>query len=70
MSKPSAGTFSDFKIVRGRKVAQLVIEVPLEKANEVLAALGGVPQPADPRSRAILHFVPGGVGQSGSMPRG
>ena len=38
-------TFSDFKIVKGRKVAQLILEVPLEGAQAALVALGGVPQP-------------------------
>lgn len=37
-------TFSDFKLIRTRKVAQLVMEVPLEQANAALKALGGVPQ--------------------------
>ena len=38
-------TFSDFRLVKGRKVAQLIFEVPLEAANAALAALGGVPMP-------------------------
>lgn len=38
-------TFSDFKIVKGRKQAQFIFEVPLEGAQSALEALGGVPQP-------------------------
>jgi hypothetical protein len=38
-------TFSDFKIVKGRKVAQVVLEVPLESADRALNVLGGVPRP-------------------------
>jgi hypothetical protein len=38
-------TFSDFKIIRGRKVAQVVLEVPLEAADTALRVLGGVPRP-------------------------
>lgn len=38
-------TFSDFRTVKGRKVAQLVMEIPIEQANAALQALGGVPQP-------------------------
>ena len=38
-------TFSDFRIVKGRKVAQLIFELPLEAADHALQALGGVPQP-------------------------
>ncbi len=37
------GVFSDFKLVKTRKVAQFVIEVPLENADAALAALGGLP---------------------------
>ena len=38
-------TYSDFKIVKGRKVAQVILEVPLEAADNALAVLGGVPRP-------------------------
>src|SRR3954471_1246437 len=40
------GTFADFRLIKGRKVAQLVFEVPIEQADQALAALGGLPQPA------------------------
>lgn len=43
MSAISA-TFSDFKLVRTRKVAQLVMEIPIEHADQALMTLGGVPQ--------------------------
>jgi hypothetical protein len=46
MSDIIAGTFSDFKLVRSRKVVQLIIEVPLEKATDALTLLGGMPNPA------------------------
>jgi hypothetical protein len=39
------GTFADFRLIKGRKVCQLVIEVPIEQADQALAALGGLPQP-------------------------
>lgn len=38
-------TFSDLRIVKGRKVAQLVFEVALEQTDAALAILGGVPMP-------------------------
>jgi hypothetical protein len=44
-----AGTFADFKIVRGRKCAQIVVEVPLEHADAALRTLGGLPNPASER---------------------
>ena len=37
-------TFSDFKLIKTRKVAQLVMEVPIEACDAALAALGGVPR--------------------------
>jgi hypothetical protein len=39
-------TFSDFRIVRSRKVATFLFEVPLEQADTALRALGGIPQAA------------------------
>jgi len=38
-------TFSDIRVVKGRKVVQLVMEIPIEEADSALRALGGVPQP-------------------------
>ena len=38
-------TFSDFRLVKGRKVAQVVLECPIESADAALAALGGLPKP-------------------------
>jgi len=52
-----SATFSDFRIVKGRKVAQLVLEVPLEKANSALAALGGIPQPATETWVAVARLT-------------
>lgn len=40
-----SATFSDFRIVKGRKVAQLIFETPLEAADEALRMLGGLPRP-------------------------
>lgn len=36
-------TFSDYRRVRGRKVGQLVFEVPLEQLHQAIAGLGGEP---------------------------
>jgi len=38
-------TFSDFRIVKGRKVGQLIFELPLEAVDAALETLGGVPRP-------------------------
>jgi hypothetical protein len=39
-------TYSDFKLVKTRKVVQIVLEVPVEHANIVLDVLGGMPDPS------------------------
>lgn len=39
-----SASYADFKIVKGRKCAQIVLEVPIEAANAALDALGGVPR--------------------------
>lgn len=45
-------TFCDFRIVKGRKQAQLVFELPLEMAQDAITKLG-MPQPSDPAWCAI-----------------
>lgn len=40
-----AGTYADLKFVKSRKVAQVVIEMPIEDANRFLSAFGA-PDPA------------------------
>lgn len=49
--------FSDFRIVKGRKVCQLVFELPIEAADEALQALGGLPQPATERWFGIARLT-------------
>jgi hypothetical protein len=39
-----AGVFTDFKLVKTRNVAQVIVEVPIEAADQALAALGGLPR--------------------------
>lgn len=38
-------TYADFRLVKTRKTAQFVFEVPIEGADAALKALGGVPRP-------------------------
>lgn len=45
-------TFSDWRTVKGRKMLQLIFEVPLEKQTEVLTMLGA-PDPANPKWCAV-----------------
>lgn len=60
MSEPAAfqATFADFRLVKGRKVAQFVVEVPLEAADHALAMLGGLPQPDTDRWVAVARLNP------------
>ena len=37
-------TFSDVRLIKGRKQAQLVFELPIEQADAAIAALGGLPR--------------------------
>lgn len=41
-----AGTYADLKFVKSRRVAQVVIEMPIEDANRFLQAFGA-PNPAE-----------------------
>jgi hypothetical protein len=50
------GAFADFRLIKGRKVCQIVIEVPIEQADQALAALGGLPQPATEAWVAIARL--------------
>ncbi|MBK8246242.1 MAG: hypothetical protein IPK85_02365 [Gemmatimonadetes bacterium] len=50
-------TFSDFRIVKGRKVAQFVFETPLEAADDALSKLGGLPRPDAERWVGIAPLV-------------
>lgn len=49
-------TFSDLRIIKGRKQAQLILEVPIEEADNALAALGGIPQPHSDRWVAVARL--------------
>jgi hypothetical protein len=51
------GTFSDFRLVKSRGVAQFTIETPLEQADAALAMLGGVPKPGVELWVAIARLV-------------
>lgn len=46
MTKPAAvaGSYADLKLIKSRSVAQLVIEIPIEQAEQAVTAFG-IPQP-------------------------
>ncbi len=50
-------TYSDWRLIKGRKVVQVVFEVPMETANEAYQALGGMPDPAAEVWCAIARLV-------------
>ena len=50
-------TYSDWRLIKGRKVVQIVLEIPLEAANEAYAVLGGMPNPAAETWCAIARLV-------------
>ncbi len=39
-------TYSDWKLIRSRKVVQVVLELPIELSNQAYDVLGGMPNPA------------------------
>ena len=51
-----AGSFADFKIIKTRSTAQLIIEIPIEHADEALERLGGVPQSGKERPVAVARL--------------
>ena len=51
-------TFCDTRIIAGRKVMKLILEVPIEMRNVALERLGGVPDPANPGWVMVVPFDP------------
>lgn len=58
MTQPAAfrATYSDLRFVKTRKVAQIVLEMPLENADAFLAAFG-TPNPAEEKWCAIARLT-------------
>ena len=48
MSSPVAfqATYSDWRLIKSRKVVQVVLEIPIEAANAAYHVLGGMPDPS------------------------
>lgn len=59
MTEPAAidGAYADFKLVKTRSVCQLVIEIPIERAEEAIRKFG-IPQPGKevPVAIALLNI--------------
>lgn len=50
------GTFADFKIIRTRKLVQIIVELPIEQADEALRVLGGLPRPDQDQWLALARL--------------
>lgn len=59
MSKPAAffGSYVDAKFMRGLKVTRIMIDIPIEKTNEFLAAFGA-PDGVNPVPVAVARLNP------------
>lgn len=54
------GTFADFKLIKTRSVVQIVIEMPIEKAQAVVAAFG-LPTPGEEIPVGVARLLPNPV---------
>lgn len=54
------GNYADFKLVKTRSVCQLVIEIPIERAEQAIKAFG-IPQPGSEIAVAVAKLAPGSV---------
>jgi hypothetical protein len=52
-------TYSDWRLIKGRKCVQVVFEVPVEKADEAYQVLGGMPDPSESVWCAIARMNSG-----------
>lgn len=70
-AQPAAlsATYVDFKIIRTRSTAQIILEVPLEEADRALKILGGVPRPDVERWVAVARLNPAAPATEGEKPR-
>ena len=46
------GTYSDFKIIKSRNVAQIIVEIPLEQSDDFIAMFG-IPKPTSEKWVAL-----------------
>lgn len=62
------GTFSDLKSVKTRSVVQLIVEVPIERASQVVAAFG-FPQPGGEIPVVVARMGPEKAKASPDKPK-
>jgi hypothetical protein len=70
MSESAAilGDYVDLRFIKGRKVCQVVIEVPIEKGNDIVAAFG-TPRPDITIPVALARLMPEGEQTVEKTPR-
>lgn len=63
MEKPAAfsASYSDWRLVKGRKVVQIVFEVPMEAAGHAYNVLDGMPKFGSEQWFAIARMKQDGV---------
>jgi hypothetical protein len=66
--KVFAGDYTDIKFIKSRKVAQVFIEIPLERANDFIAAFG-TPNPATGVPVALARVMPEAAKQVAEKPK-
>ncbi len=70
MTEPAAiaGTFADLKTVKTRSVVQMIIEVPIEHGEQIIAAFG-FPRPGDEVPVAVARLDPEKANTSPAAPK-
>ena len=51
-----SATYSDWRVIKGRKVVQIVFEVPLEASGHAYNVLGGMPNFGDDEWFAVARL--------------
>jgi hypothetical protein len=64
-----SATYSDWKVIKGRKVVQVVFEVPIETADLAYQVVGGMPHPGTEAWFGIAKLDPRQQQEEPSAPR-
>jgi hypothetical protein len=64
-----SATYSDWKVIKGRKVVQVVFEVPIESADLAYQVVGGMPHPGTEAWIGIARLDPRQQQEEPSAPR-
>jgi hypothetical protein len=64
-----SATYSDWKVIKGRKVVQVVFEVPIESADLAYQVVGGMPHPGTEAWFGIARLDPRQQQEEPSAPR-